>query len=340
MDLINTTDYLVDDSAVVRNNTHFTVPAIKVVIVLPLFMTFIIGAITNGLYLWVLKFKMKKSVNTLLFFHLILSYFMSTLILPFIATSFLQDYHWIFGNALCKICNSTLTVGMFASVLFLSAISLDRYLLTLHPVWCQQHRTSRWAFGIILAVWISAVASSVPYLVFRETYHDQQGKVICRNNYAVSTDWESGELQTLRQRIHAACFISRFILAFLLHFFFIIFCYQRVACKMKERGLFKSSKPFKVMMTAVISFFMCWMPYHVHQGLILTKQQPPLTELTLTLTVVTTSFNAVFSPILYLFSGENFKNVFKKSILTLFESTFTEDTSAERTQNLHSGDKI
>ncbi|XP_020025263.2 probable G-protein coupled receptor 33 [Castor canadensis] len=336
MDLINSTIYVVNASTLARNSTHISAPVSKIIIALPLFMSFIIGTITNGLYLWVLKFKMKKTVNTLLFFHLILSYFISTLILPFVAISHLQENHWTFGTALCKIFNGTLSVGMFASVFFLSAISLDRYLLILHPVWSQQHRTPRWASNIILGIWISATTLSIPYLVFRETHDDREGRVTCRNNYAVSTNWESKEMQTLRQWVHAACFGSRFLLGFLLPFFIIIFCYKRVASKMKERGLFKSSKPFKVMITAIISFFVCWMPYHIYQGLLLTENQSLLLQLTMIFTVLTISFNTVFSPILYLFTGEDFKKVFKKSILTLFVSTFSDDSFAGRTQNLNS----
>ncbi|XP_007936775.1 probable G-protein coupled receptor 33 [Orycteropus afer afer] len=339
MDLTNSTNHLVNVSTLVRNSTHLSASASKttVIIALPLFISFIIGTITNGLYLWVLKFKMKKTVNTLLFFHLILSYFISTLILPFMATSYLQDNHWNFGTAMCKVFNGTLSLGMFASVFFLSTISLDRYLLTLHPVWSQQHRTPRRASTIILGVWISAAVLSMPFLVFRETHKDHKGTVICRNNYAISTNWESKEIQALRKWIHVSCFISRFLLGFLLPFFIIIFCYGRVAHKIKERGLVKSSKPFKVMMTAIISFFVCWIPYHVLQGLILTKNESLLLQLTLILTVITTSFNTIFSPTLYLFIGENFKKVFKKSILVLFESTFSEDSSTERTQNINSG---
>lgn len=336
MDLINSTDYLINVSTSVRNSTHFLAPASKMIVALLLFVSFIIGTITNGLYLWVLKFKMKKTVNTLLFFHLILSYFISILILPFLATSYLQDNHWIFGSAMCKAFTGILYTGIYASVFFLSAISVDRYLLTLHPVWSQLHRTPRWASSIILGVWISASALSMPYVVFKETHDDHKGTVICRNNYTVSTNWESKKIQTLRKWIPVACFISRFLLSFLLPFFIITFCYQRVANKMKERSLFKSSKPFKVMMTAIISFFVCWMPYHVYQGLILTQTQSLLLQFTLILTVITTSFNTLFSPTLYLFVGENFKNVFKKSILALFESTFSEDSSTERTQNLNS----
>lgn len=340
MKSINSTDDLINTSTLARNNTHFSASASDKIIALSLFISFVISTITNGLYLWVLKFKMKKTVNTVLFFHLILSYFICLLIMPFWAIYYLQDHYWIFGTALCKVFNSTVSLGMFASVFFLSAISLDRYLLTLHPVWAQKHRNPRWASNIVLGVWISATALSLPYLVFRETYHDRKGKVTCRNNYAVSTNWESEEIQTLRQWIHATCFISRFLLGFLLPFFIIIFCYKRVASKMKERSLFKSRKPFRVMRTAVISFFVCWMPYHVYQGLILTKNQSLLLNLSLIVTVVTSSFNSVFSPTLYLFIGENFKKVFKKSVLALFESAFSDDSSVENTQNLNSQDEI
>ncbi|EDL36769.1 G protein-coupled receptor 33, isoform CRA_b [Mus musculus] len=339
MDLINSSTHVINVSTSLTNSTGVPTPAPKTIIAASLFMAFIIGVISNGLYLWMLQFKMQRTVNTLLFFHLILSYFISTLILPFMATSFLQDNHWAFGSVLCKAFNSTLSVSMFASVFFLSAISVARYYLILHPVWSQQHRTPHWASRIALQIWISATILSIPYLVFRTTHDDHKGRIKCQNNYIVSTDWESKEHQTLGQWIHAACFVGRFLLGFLLPFLVIIFCYKRVATKMKEKGLFKSSKPFKVMVTAVISFFVCWMPYHVHSGLVLTKSQPLPLHLTLGLAVVTISFNTVVSPVLYLFTGENFK-VFKKSILALFNSTFSDISSTERTQTLNSETEI
>ncbi|EDM03387.1 rCG62139 [Rattus norvegicus] len=138
MDRVNSSGHVISVSPSLTNSTGVPTPAPKAIIAAALFMSFIIGTISNGLYLWMLKFKMQRTVNTLLFFHLILSYFISTLILPFMATSFLQDNHWAFGSVLCKVFNSTLSVSMFASVFFLSAISVDRYHLTLHPVWSQQ----------------------------------------------------------------------------------------------------------------------------------------------------------------------------------------------------------
>ncbi|XP_054433751.1 probable G-protein coupled receptor 33 [Pteronotus mesoamericanus] len=340
MDLINSSDYQLNVSTLVRNSSHSPAPASKMIIVILLFTSSVIGIITNGLYLWILKFKMKKTVNTLLFFHFILSHFISTSIVPFITISFLQDNHWSFGTAMCKVFNSILYTGLFASVFFLSAISVDRYILTVHPVWSQQHRTPRWASNIILGVWIFAAALSMPYSFFKEMHDDHKGGVTCQNYYDVSTNRESKKLQALKKWIHIACFTSRFLLNFLLPFFIITFCYVKVANKMKKRSLFKSNKPFKVMTAAIISFFVCWMPYHVYQGLLLTDNKSLLLQLTMILAVITTSFNIVFSPTLYLFVGENFKKVIKKSILALFESTYNEDPSPERTQNLNLQDYI
>ncbi|XP_075388330.1 putative G-protein coupled receptor 33 [Tenrec ecaudatus] len=339
MELIDTPRHPGNASPPVGNGPPPPVPAAasSLMVAIPLFATFIIGITTNGLYLWVLHFKMKKTVNALLFFHLILSYFISTLIFPFMATSYLQDNHWTFGTALCKVFNCTLSLGMYTSVFFLSAISLDRYLLTLHPVWSHQHRTPRRASSVVLGVWAFAALLSTPFLIFRETHNYPNGTVICRNNYAVSTNWESEETWALRKRVHVVCFTCRFLVGFLLPFFVITVCYGRVAHKIKEKGLVKSSKPFKVMMTAIVSFFVCWLPYHILQGLILTQDRSIYFQFALILTVITTSFNTVFSPTLYLFIGENFKKVFKESILALFESTFSEDSFSERTQNFNSG---
>ncbi|XP_045697112.1 probable G-protein coupled receptor 33 [Phyllostomus hastatus] len=335
MDLINSSDYQVNVSILVRNSIHLPAPAPKMIIVILLFTSSIIGIITNGLYLWILKFKMKKTVNTLFFLHFVLSHFIATLIVPLITIPFLQNNHWSFGTAMCKIFNSILHTGLSASVFFLSAISVDRYILTFHPVWSQLHRTPRWASSIILGVWISAAALSMPHLVFKETYDDHKGRVTCQDNYALSTDWESKKMQTLRKWIHVACFTSKFLLSFLLPFFIITFCYVKVANQMKKRSLFKSNKPFKVMKTAIISFFVCWVPYHVYRGLLLSDNKSLLLQLTMLVAVITTSFNIVFSPTLYLFVGENFKKVIKNSILALFESTFSEDFPPERTQNLN-----
>ncbi|XP_044518090.1 probable G-protein coupled receptor 33 [Gracilinanus agilis] len=334
MDLNNITDYLINMTTLRRNISFATSASITYLATAPLlYISFIISIIANGFYLWVLRFKMKKTINTLLFFHLILSYLISSLIIPFKITSFLQDNHWSFGIAICKVFNSTFSLGMFASVFILCAISLDRYVLTLHPVWSQKHRNIHWASSILIGIWIFASVLSIPYLVFREIHKESNGIVICKNNYALSNNWKSQKTQTLEKGVQMVLFISRLWLGFLLPLFTIIFCYVRVAQRMRQRSLVKSSKPFKVMVISVGSFFVCWMPYHVYQGLLISETHTQVTKLTLILTAITSSFNSLFSPTFYLFIGENFKKVFKKSIVVLFDSILHEESSLKQPQN-------
>ncbi|XP_074088150.1 putative G-protein coupled receptor 33 isoform X2 [Macrotis lagotis] len=335
MDLNKTTDYLINLTSQ-RRNFSFSAPSLVTNLVIILFfsISFTVGIIANGLYLWVLRFKMKKTVNTLLFLNLILSYLISSLIMPFQFISYLQEFHWSFGIVMCKVVHSTFSLGMFASVFILCAISLDRYVLTFHPVWSQQHRNTHWASITIMGIWIFAVFLSIPYLVLRETQKDTNGVVTCKNNYALSSNWKSPKTQALRKKVNLALFISRLALGFLLPLFTIIFCYGRIAQKMRQRGLVKSSKPFKIMLTFICSFFVCWMPYHVYQGLLINETHTLVIKQILIITAITITFNIFFSPTFNLFIGEDFKKVFKESIVALFESVLHEESSFELSQNL------
>ncbi|XP_074145657.1 putative G-protein coupled receptor 33 [Sminthopsis crassicaudata] len=334
MDLNNTTDYLIS-ATTVKSNISFPDPhsVINPVIVILSSILFTVGIIANVLYLWVLKFKMKKTVNTLLFFHLILSYLISSLIMPFKVISSLQTNHWGFGIIICKVFNSTFSLGMFASVFILCAISLDRYILTLHPVWSKKHRNIHWASITLMGIWIFATVLSIPYLVFRETQKDTNGVVTCKNNYALFNNQESQKTEALRKRVHTVLFISRLCLGFLLPLFTIIFCYVSIVQKMRQRGMVKSSKPFRIMVTFISSFFVCWLPYHVYHSLFFNETHALVIKLTEILTAITVSFNIFFSPTFYLFIGENFKKVFKESLVALFESVLHEQSYLEQSQN-------
>uniref|UniRef100_A0A8C0FZR4 Probable G-protein coupled receptor 33 n=1 Tax=Chelonoidis abingdonii TaxID=106734 RepID=A0A8C0FZR4_CHEAB len=292
-----------------------------------LFPTFLVGVVGNGLYLWVLGLKMRRTVTTLWFLHLVSCSLLFTLLIPFFAVSFLMGFHWVFGTAMCKLLNTCISVGMFTSVFFLTLISLDRYTLTHHPIWSRHHRTVPRAQKLAVGVWLTSFGLSAPYLAFRETREVDGGRIICINNYALSTDWNGSEMQDLGRRVHLAIFMVRLLLGFLLPFCTIAGCYGLVGLKMKEKKLVWTGKPFKVMMTAVVSFFIGWLPYHLHHGLKLYEKEVPesVTGALLVIYTFASCFNACFTPILYLFVGEKFWQVFRTSLLTLVKAAFVDD---------------
>ncbi|XP_050786720.1 probable G-protein coupled receptor 33 [Gopherus flavomarginatus] len=292
-----------------------------------LFITFLVGVLGNGLYLWVLGLKMKRTVTTLWFLHLIFCYLPFTLLIPFFADYVLLDFHWVFGMAMCKLLNAFGSMGMFSSVFLLTHISLDRYILTHHPIWSRNHRIVPRAQKLVVGVWLASFGLSAPYLAFRETHEVDGGKIACINNYNISGDWNGAKTQDLGRWVHLAMFVVRFLLGFLLPFCIITGCYIRVGLKMKAKKLVWAGKPFKVMVAAMVSFFLGWLPYHLYHGLKLYKKEMPesVTGTLLVIYTFTSCFNASFSPILYLFVGEKFWQVFRTSLLTLVKAALADD---------------
>uniref|UniRef100_A0A8C8RQT1 Probable G-protein coupled receptor 33 n=1 Tax=Pelusios castaneus TaxID=367368 RepID=A0A8C8RQT1_9SAUR len=292
-----------------------------------LFTTFPVGVVGNGLYLWVLGLKMRRTVTTLWFLHLVSCYFLFTLLIPFFAVYILLGFHWAFGMAMCKVLNTCISMGMFTSVFLLTLISLDRYILIYYPIWSRHHRTLPQAGYVITGVWVISFALSAPYLAFREIHVEDRGRIICINNYDVSSDWNGTETHGLGRRVHLAVFMVRFLLGFLLPFCTIVGCYSRVRLKMKEKKLEWAGKPFKVIVAAVVSFFLGWLPYHLYQVLKLYKKEvsESVSGSALVIYTFTSCFNACFTPTLYLFVGEKFWHVFKTSLLTLAKAAFVDD---------------
>ncbi|XP_053866283.1 probable G-protein coupled receptor 33 [Malaclemys terrapin pileata] len=295
-----------------------------------LFITFLVGVVGNGMFLWVLGLKMRRTVTTLWFLHLVSCYLLFTLLIPFFAIYVLLGFHWVFGLAMCKLLNAFGSMGMFSSVFLLTLISLDRYTLTHHPIWSRNHRTMPRAWKLVVGVWLASFSLSAPYLAFRETRVVDRSRITCINNYNISGNWNGAETQNLGRQTHLAIFMVRFLLGFLLPFCTIVGCYVRVGLKMKEKKLSWAGKPFKVMMATMVSFFLGWLPYHLYHGLKLYEKEVPesVTDALLVIYTLTSCFNASFSPILYLFVGEKFWQVFRTSLITLAKEAFVDDLSA------------
>uniref|UniRef100_A0A8C0G287 Probable G-protein coupled receptor 33 n=1 Tax=Chelonoidis abingdonii TaxID=106734 RepID=A0A8C0G287_CHEAB len=291
-----------------------------------LFITFLVGVMGSGLYLWVLGLKMRRTVTTLWFLHLVFCYLLFTLLIPFFAIYILLAFHWVFGMATCKLLNALGSMGMFSSVFLLTLISLDRYILTHHPIWSRNHRTVPQAGKLVVGV--------TPYLSFRDTHVDV-GRITCINNYTLSRNWNGAKTQDLGRRVHLAVFIVRFLLGFLLPFCIIVICYVRVELKMKEKKLVWAGKPFKVMVAVMVSFFLGWLPYHLYHGLKLSKKEVPESVMGALLVIhtFTSCFNACFTPILYLFVEEKSWQVFRTSLLTLVKAAFVDDLGSSASES-------
>ncbi|KAF7236510.1 putative G-protein coupled receptor 33 [Varanus komodoensis] len=283
-----------------------------------LLLSFLVGAAMNGFCLWVLGVKMKKTVYALWFFHLVLSYLMVCAFLPFYAIYALLGFHWIFGTVFCKLSTFIFSLWMFIAAFLLTIISLDRCLIIGNPTWTQNHRSIPWAKKLIAWTWLASVALSVAYPVFQETLVVEKDRIVCKNHCAIS--------------IQVVLFLFQFLVAFLLPFIIIVGSYCWVGQKMKKKRLVKTGKTYRVLVASVGSFFICWFPFHLHNGLLLMEVPEIIVQFLWHMMLIGGCLNTCFTPILYLFVGEEFQVIFRMSIPTLLKKAFV-DASEEDGNN-------
>ncbi|XP_060640361.2 probable G-protein coupled receptor 33 [Anolis sagrei] len=322
---------LENTSTVNMNNSHFLKPfkPTNVGITILIFMAFLMGTIVNGLFLWMLGLRMKKTVNMFWFLHLILTHLISCFILPFFAIYVLHDFRWILGTVVCKIIKSLFSMVMFTTVFLLTTISLDRYFFICHPVWSRQYRTIPWAKRLVTGVWLSSITLSIPSLVLLET-QEVQSKMQCDYTFAFSKDIS----------FHSAFFLVQFLLAFLLPFLTILSCYCWIGLELKRKHLVKTGKPFRILVTAVASFFISWFPYHVYNAFHSFRVAPERTNQILwDIAAAGGCFNICFTPIIYLFVGEKLQQVFKMPVISLFSKDF-EDYPMTPWDNTNTGQEF
>uniref|UniRef100_A0A8C4XI76 Formyl peptide receptor 1 n=1 Tax=Erpetoichthys calabaricus TaxID=27687 RepID=A0A8C4XI76_ERPCA len=299
-------------------------------------LAFLLGVTGNGLVIWITGFKMKKTVNTIWFLNLAIADFIFTFFLPLNIIYTALGFHWPFGRFMCKMNTTIAFLNMFASVYLLVVISIDRCISVIYPVWSQNHRRPRIASIISLVVWIVAFVLSSPYFAFRDTAPamDNINKTNCYNNFAFSDDYDSEDIVFLRIMRHQAMVITRVILGFFVPFSIILVCYTIIGLRLKQNRLAKTSKPFKIIIAVIVIFFLCWAPYHIFGLLemVMHAMKEPSDNINTVLRFgipIATSLaflNSCLNPILYVFMGHDFKETVKKSILSVLETAFTEES--------------
>lgn len=92
------------------------------------------------------------------------------LTLPFWAVDTVLDFRWPFGWVMCKIVSLVTTLNMYASVFFLTAMSVTRYrsLVTSLKPGSPRIATTRakWAS---LAIWVVSLVATLPHAFYSTT---------------------------------------------------------------------------------------------------------------------------------------------------------------------------
>uniref|UniRef100_A0A8C4UF19 Atypical chemokine receptor 2 n=1 Tax=Falco tinnunculus TaxID=100819 RepID=A0A8C4UF19_FALTI len=220
---------------------------------LPSFYTviFLVGLAGNVLLFIVLvmHIKKKKKMTEVFLLNLVVSDFFLLLTLPFWALYISQ---WMTWDIMCPVLNAMYTMNFYSGIFFVSCMSLDVYLQTVHA--CSPRSSMAWKnyILVLLVVWVLSILLSIPDGLFTSTRQIRNKSVVCAHDY--------GQKHLFWKIVFR---VIQNILGFLFPFLFMVFCYSRIACVLTISQMPGSRRALCLVFTLVGVFFVLWSPYNV-----------------------------------------------------------------------------
>ncbi|KAM9517454.1 relaxin-3 receptor 1-like [Salvelinus alpinus] len=240
-------DFLGDGSAVLR-----------IIISVIYSVVCALGLIGNVLVLYLMKSKQvwKKSSINLFVTSLAVTDFQFVLTLPFWAIENALDFTWLFGKAMCKIVSYVTAMNMYASVFFLTAMSVARYWSVASALNSRRRRPRCCSAGFMsIVIWVAAIFAALPHAVFSTTA-TVSNEELCLVKFPDTVD-----AQFWLGLYHS----QKVLIGFLIPLGIISVCYLLLLRFITSKNVNTStakrrSKVTKSVTIVVLSFFLCWLP--------------------------------------------------------------------------------
>ncbi|XP_038239385.1 N-formyl peptide receptor 3-like [Dermochelys coriacea] len=254
-------------------------------------MVFLAGVSLNSYILFIAGCRVERTASTVWFLNQAMA---NLIFIVFLPLRFISIFILDLNEA--KSMSSTVTsLYMFSSAFFLTDLSIDRCILVARPEWAWNHRTPPLAFRVILGTWALSLGFSLWYSDLWE--------------FLLSPANTSMYFRLKEERVKAAVVIQ-FLVGFMIPLALILIpnFYIILAAKQRRNKLIQSTKPLKILLGLIPTFFLCWLPYHVFSFLQISATFPlPLLDIGSTFAWVLTYFSSCLNPIFYLTMEEEFQ---------------------------------
>ncbi|KAK6473515.1 G protein-coupled receptor 34 like [Huso huso] len=292
------------------NNCELQDGILSVVLPVSYSVICILGLLSNSVALWVFTLNYKSTKTSIIVYmrNLAIADFLLVLCLPL--RIYYQNHPGPF--LLCQTVGAFFYINMYASILFLGLISLDRFLKITRPVQLYQIHKVSCSIMATRAVWLFLILGMLPFFFEKRKPGLCDGKCFhFKNKTAVS-----GTLNLL--------VVGMFFLLLLLFFSF----YSKIAMKLKSMSIGKTQQSRKtavIMKTFVVLaiFILCFLPYHIVRipyvlsqlDIIQEQSYKQTLHIANELVLCLSALNSCLDPVIYFFLSIKFR----KTILCAFE---------------------
>ncbi|XP_009882777.1 PREDICTED: succinate receptor 1, partial [Charadrius vociferus] len=288
-------------------------------------LEFILGFIGNTIVVFGYIFCLKnwKSGNIYLF-NLSLSDLLFLCTLPILVNSYSRD-QWAKESILCHSNRFLLHANLYSSILFLTVISIDRYMLIKYPFrehFLQKRKTALIVSG---AIWIWVILELLPLMYFLE-------HITPANNYKCLDYASSGDPA---KNLIYSMFLTVF--GFLIPLVIMCCFYVKMVLFLKNRNeqlhsLLTLEKPLTLLILTVVIFSLLFTPYHIMRNVRLASRIPALNVSVCTQGVINTIYiitrpiaflNSAINPVFYFLMGDHFREMLMAKIRQLLSRLTT-----------------
>ncbi|XP_061450630.1 leukotriene B4 receptor 1-like [Rhineura floridana] len=290
---------------------------------------FLVGMPGNGLVIWTILTKFpQRSFTIVLILNLAMADLMVMLTAPFWIYYFVNS--WVFGDAMCRLLIYLVYLTVYASVFFITLMSLHRFAVVVLPFASQRWRRPCVIHRTLLTVWILASVFACPTLISASS-QNVEGECTDEIYYSDEHRLAVNILETL--------------FAFVIPFAVLSVCYSCVVRRIRTLKHHKEMKTGKLVAAVVGAFFVCWLPYHILNliiisALLLKYAQPEKAKALLETTEALTNFHgsvaflsSCLNPILYAFAARSFRGGLRETNFAKLFGKMQQDTEEKSTRD-------
>ncbi|XP_039373956.1 probable G-protein coupled receptor 152 [Mauremys reevesii] len=138
-----------------------------------------IGLPANAFIIWLTGWRLRRRGLSVFILSLATSdfLFLSTTVMQIMET--LLDDNWVLGTAMCRLRYFLYDLTYHCSLFLLAALSVDRCLLVLLPLWYRCHRPLRLSSYICLGAWLVAALLNIKSFIFADVIRYPDGMLVC-----------------------------------------------------------------------------------------------------------------------------------------------------------------
>ncbi|KAL6107823.1 xcr1 [Pungitius sinensis] len=289
-------------------------------IAVPVFFSVVItlSLMGNILVLVVLAlYENLKSLTNIFILNLAISDLVFTAGLPF--WSIYHIWGWLFSEVLCKIVTFIFFTGFYSSVLFLSIMTIYRYLVVVHPqsVLSPQRPSTR--IYISIALWIISIGAAIPSLLYTTIV-----SIPHKGQHSLGCEYEDPLWKTIS--------VFQQNIFFLVALAVMAFCYVQLLWKITRTRSHTKKRAVKLVFSIVAVFFLGWVPYNVVIFLrVSADASPDLCDTSINLDYafyvcrLVAFSHCCLNPVFYVFVGVKFRSHLKSLLKRLVTRSQAEE---------------